>query len=641
MTALYKDGTITLVNGSPLIIGNDTAWAVSLIVGGTVLVEVAGGNSLPILPDDSDGANLHPITDTNMTSAINWTGPSGTFNYAIVRDMSYTRQQSANADRMGQLIEFYDNPTVAAISSIEGLQDHLIVMTGPTTAALVSRASLLRGANFNKAVETLAGRAAFDLEEENFSLLVGDIGDGRAAIYVKRSGAAGDWLDPSYVTGIQGDKGDFTTVTFDPVETLPANQNAGLVVTETAPGAVSIKLRIPRGLAGDMVGPSSAVVATPAGFADTTGKTLRALVPAELRGFLGLLAQHVAFDNATAKITGVPATVQTAIENVASVAFSTSSTMALELADIKGTVYTMNGLIADTFDDQTGINLGVGGVDAATVSLLHFDTAPGKNVIIDSGFGQVKHSWSALGDAVISSAQSVFGGASLALDGTGDYIIGEYHPDFIFGTADFTIECRIRRNAAGVQHTIYDARTAASSVCPLIYIPATNVIQYHVANATRITGTTVTAVDTWYSVAVSRVNGVTRLFVNGVQEGIDYADANIYVLNALGPRIGADLSGANGLMASLMSFVSARLGDTPPPTHPQTQPLERSPARSRIIRSMTRRTAGMRLPPTGGLSSPPKSPQKRRSRPSTIEWPLTRSLFGFRVGGSDCNSPGL
>jgi hypothetical protein len=72
MTALYKDGTVTLVQGSPVIVGNDTGWKVALIVGGTVFVEAEGGSPLPILPDDSDGANLHPITNKEMTAAIKW-----------------------------------------------------------------------------------------------------------------------------------------------------------------------------------------------------------------------------------------------------------------------------------------------------------------------------------------------------------------------------------------------------------------------------------------------------------------------------------------------------------------------------------------------------------------------------------------
>lgn len=160
MTALYKDGTVTLVQGSSVIVGNDTGWKVALIVGGTVFVEAEGGAPLPILPDDSNGANLHPITNTQMTAAIKWTGASGTYNYAIVRDMSYSRQQSANADALALLLQRLNNPSLAAISGVVPEEDSLILLTGPSTATTIQRKSL---GSVIGPDETVAGYlAAFD-----------------------------------------------------------------------------------------------------------------------------------------------------------------------------------------------------------------------------------------------------------------------------------------------------------------------------------------------------------------------------------------------------------------------------------------------------------------------------------------------
>jgi len=53
-------------------------------------------------------------------------------------------------------------------------------------------------------VDDLAGRAAYDGEDAGFSVLVADTGSGRAAVY-ERVGAAGNWTDPAYLTGQQGD----------------------------------------------------------------------------------------------------------------------------------------------------------------------------------------------------------------------------------------------------------------------------------------------------------------------------------------------------------------------------------------------------------------------------------------------------
>lgn len=60
------------------------------------------------------------------------------------------------------------------------------------------------GSDTDKQVDTLADRDAYDDEAEDFSVLVSDIGDGRAAIYSKNSATTADWSDPAIVTGPAG-----------------------------------------------------------------------------------------------------------------------------------------------------------------------------------------------------------------------------------------------------------------------------------------------------------------------------------------------------------------------------------------------------------------------------------------------------
>lgn len=74
----------------------------------------------------------------------------------------------------------------------------------PLTFAL----DLVRGADWDAAADDVAGLAAFDGEAAYFSVLVSDAGDGRAAIYTKKSATPGDWTDPAYVTGMRGPKGN-------------------------------------------------------------------------------------------------------------------------------------------------------------------------------------------------------------------------------------------------------------------------------------------------------------------------------------------------------------------------------------------------------------------------------------------------
>jgi hypothetical protein len=70
--------------------------------------------------------------------------------------------------------------------------------------------------------------------------------------------------------------------------------------------------------------------------------------------------------------------------------------------------------------------------------LLHGDGTNGSTTIVDNS--PSPKTVTAVGNAQISTAQSKFGGSSLAFDGNGDYLILTTTSDFAFGTSDFTIE---------------------------------------------------------------------------------------------------------------------------------------------------------------------------------------------------------
>lgn len=307
MTALYKDGTVTLVQGSPLIVGNDTGWKVALVVGGTVFVEAEGGAPLPILPDDSDGANLHPITNTQMTAAIKWTGASGTYNYAIVRDMSYSRQQSANADALAMLLQRLNNPSLAAVSGLVPESDSLILFTGPDTATVIQRSSLVQGVDYDQDADDIAGRNLYSSEAKGFSVLVANAGDGRTAIFIKRSSTDGDWSVPFYLSGPVGPKGDtgatgivdkgtyVATDVYAARDAVLDNGSTWLAKIAVPPGNSPPvlpatqndywRLLARRGVdgtgVGDVVGPPTAVNNGLVGFDGTSGNLIKLVTPAE------------------------------------------------------------------------------------------------------------------------------------------------------------------------------------------------------------------------------------------------------------------------------------------------------------------------------------------------------------------------
>lgn len=131
----------------------------------------------------------------------------------------------------------------------------------------------------------------------------------------------------------------------------------------------------------------------------------------------------------------------------------------------------------------------------------------------------------------ISTAQSKFGGASLYLNGTAGGVYSSPNQDFQFGTGNFTIEGFVRPTNTGTTQTIIDMRTASTAdVAPVVYMPASGNLTYYTNGAIQINGGAVTT-SSWNHVALVRYNGVTQLYLNGVQTGLSYSDSNNYVIS--------------------------------------------------------------------------------------------------------------
>ncbi|MEL0120797.1 MAG: LamG-like jellyroll fold domain-containing protein, partial [Opitutae bacterium] len=78
---------------------------------------------------------------------------------------------------------------------------------------------------------------------------------------------------------------------------------------------------------------------------------------------------------------------------------------------------------------------------------------------------------------------------------------------------------------------------ATNQPVPLIWSNNQN-LAYYLNGANRIIGTTTLPLNQWMHIAVSRAGGITRLFLNGTQEGSSYTDAAVYTSNANRPIIG-------------------------------------------------------------------------------------------------------
>lgn len=156
------------------------------------------------------------------------------------------------------------------------------------------------------------------------------------------------------------------------------------------------------------------------------------------------------------------------------------------------------------------------------VSLLHFDGADAST----SMFDEVNRSWTAVGNAQLDVSQSKFGGSSLLLDGSGDYLTSPNSDDFNFGAGDFCIEAWVRPTQAG---TIFAKRTTSATQSGYTFVITTSganlvlaFVSWGGSGSTtlhNLIGTIPISTSDFTHVAVARQAGQLRLFVNGVQDG--------------------------------------------------------------------------------------------------------------------------
>lgn len=172
--------------------------------------------------------------------------------------------------------------------------------------------------------------------------------------------------------------------------------------------------------------------------------------------------------------------------------------------------------------------------------LLHGDGANGSTTIVDSS--PSPKTVTAVGDAQISTAQSKFGGASIAFDGTGDCL---GIPSIIFGTNEsFTLEAWLYKTARDVsgytnvfggsgQQIGFDFSTEGS------------VFMFFAGGfGVSASGTSMTS-NTWNHVAWVRNVDACAIYVNGILigSGTRGNSTSISVIGALAITGGYEMNG--------------------------------------------------------------------------------------------------
>ena len=159
------------------------------------------------------------------------------------------------------------------------------------------------------------------------------------------------------------------------------------------------------------------------------------------------------------------------------------------------------------------------GLDGHVKLLLHCDGIDASTTFTDSS--DQAHTVTAVNDAQVDTAQSVFGGASALFDGTGDYLTASDSDDWNIWNGDSTIDLRVRFNAYDgiATQTLVSQRFSSTVLWFFTHDPDSG-LRLGVINSTSdgtFSGAFTPTSDTWYHIAVERHGNDTNFYVDGTQ----------------------------------------------------------------------------------------------------------------------------
>ena len=165
----------------------------------------------------------------------------------------------------------------------------------------------------------------------------------------------------------------------------------------------------------------------------------------------------------------------------------------------------------------------------SVATLLHFDGANGSTTFTD----QKGKTYSAVGNAQLSTAQSKFGGSSLLLDGTGDCITTPDHADFAFGSGDFCIEMFVRPVSVSGFTILAIKRNTNSGFSPFVVANNNGSLNILLSSSGsswdfNVTSAVVLSVNTWARVAVLRRSGMVYGIVDNAVVTTSPFSASLY-----------------------------------------------------------------------------------------------------------------
>jgi hypothetical protein len=176
---------------------------------------------------------------------------------------------------------------------------------------------------------------------------------------------------------------------------------------------------------------------------------------------------------------------------------------------------------AASYPSTTNVNTSFAA--ANTSLLLNFANA----AIYDAA---ANHNVITVSNAQAGTAQFKWSPSSIFFNGGTSSLSIPSSMAFGFGTGDWTIEFWVYLNAAPPTNiTLVSMLTNISGAgfAPHIYCATGGSVRYYTNSSDRITGG-VLAATTWNYIVVAKASGSTKMYINGVQTGLTYTDANDY-----------------------------------------------------------------------------------------------------------------
>ena len=150
-------------------------------------------------------------------------------------------------------------------------------------------------------------------------------------------------------------------------------------------------------------------------------------------------------------------------------------------------------------------------------------------------------------------------------DGNGDHLTLPSSSAFTLGTSDWTVECWLKKDSVGTRNIWVFGSAGASDA--VLFADGVNNLTYYVGS-TRINAGTLN-VGRWHHVAVVRSSGLTRIYLDGVQQGSAWADSTNYTATTV--TIGWSGSPVDGHISNFRIVKSAvYTANFTPPSEPLT-----------------------------------------------------------------------